>query len=92
MNYPSRNMKDSVTVSDLNYADLAQEVSEKNFSMWCRDYFCGILVENVAVFCPCLKSLPEAKVKRVILIALTQEISKKSIIDFVLWLSLMKSI
>ncbi|KRY66817.1 hypothetical protein T11_13570 [Trichinella zimbabwensis] len=29
--------------------------------MWPRDCFCGILVKNVATFCPCLKSLPEAK-------------------------------
>jgi hypothetical protein len=46
----------------------------------------------VAIFCPCLKSLPEAKVKRLRLIALTKDISGKSIIDFVLWLSLMKNI
>ena len=46
----------------------------------------------MAAFCPCLKSLPEAKVKRLRLIALTKDISGKSIIDFVLWLSLMKNI
>ena len=86
-------MEDFVAVSDLNCADLAQEVSvEKNFSMWPRDCFCGILVKNVAAFCPCLKSLPEAKVKRLRLIALTKEVSEMPIIDFVLWLSLMKSI
>jgi hypothetical protein len=39
-----------------------------------------------------MKSLPEAKVKRLRLIALTKEVSEKIIIDFVLWLSLMKSI
>ena len=34
MGYPSRNMEDFVAESDLNCADLAQEVSvEKNFSM-----------------------------------------------------------
>jgi hypothetical protein len=43
-------------------------------------------------FCPCLKNLPEAKVKRFILIASTKEISKKPSRDFVLWLNLMKSI
>jgi hypothetical protein len=68
-------------VSDLNCADLVQEVSEeKNFSMWYKDCFCGILVKNVVTFCPCLKSLPEAKVKRLGLIeltALTKEVSKK---------------
>jgi hypothetical protein len=44
----------------------------------------------VVTFCPCLKSLPEAKVKRLRLIALTKEVSKKPIKDFVLWLSLLK--
>jgi hypothetical protein len=37
--------------------------------------FYGILVKNVAGFCPCLKNLAEAKVKRFILIALTKKIS-----------------
>jgi hypothetical protein len=41
-----------------------------------RDCFCVILVKNVADFCPCFKSLPEAKVKRYILIVLTKEVSK----------------
>ena len=40
----------------------------------------------------CLKSLPEAKVKRLRLIALTKEVSETPIIDFFLLLSLMKSI
>lgn len=44
------------------------------------------------VFCPCLKSVPGAKVKRIRLIALTKEVSEMSIIDFDLWLSLMKSV
>jgi hypothetical protein len=93
MGYSSRNMEDFVAESDLNCAELAQKVSvKKNFSMWPRDCFCGILVKNVSAFCPCLKSLPEAKVKRFILIALTKEVSKKPIRDFALWLSLMKSI
>jgi len=60
--------------------------------MWPRDYFCGILVRNVATFCPCLKNLPEAKVKRLRLIALTKEVSGTPITEFDLWLSLMKNI
>ena len=37
MGHPGRNMEDFVAESDLNCADLAQEVSvEKNFSMWQR--------------------------------------------------------
>ena len=61
--------------------------------MWHKDCFCGILVKNVATFYPCLKSLPEAKVKRlglIALIALTKEVSKEPSRDFVLWLSLTK--
>jgi hypothetical protein len=51
MGYPSRNMEDFVAESNLNCTDLGQEVSEeKNFSMWPRDCFCGILVKNVAGF------------------------------------------
>ena len=86
-------MEDNGAKSNVDYDCLVQEISEeKNFSMWPRDCSCDILVKNVAAFCPCLKSLPEAKVKRFILIALTKEVSKKPSRDFVLWLSLMKSI
>jgi hypothetical protein len=76
MGYPSRNMEEFVAESNLKCADLAQAVSvEKNFSMWPRDCFYGML-KNVATFCTCLESLPESKVKRFILIALTKEVSK----------------
>jgi hypothetical protein len=47
MGYTSRNTEDFVTESDLNCADLAQEVSGENFSMRARDCFCGILVKNM---------------------------------------------
>jgi hypothetical protein len=84
-------MEDFVAGNNLNSVGLAQEISkEKNFRMWQKDYFCKILVKNVATFCPCLKSLPEAKVKRLRLIALTKEVSKNPSRDFVLWLSVMK--
>jgi hypothetical protein len=66
-----------VAQSNFNCADLAQEVSEENFSMWHRGCFYGIFVKNMAAFCPCLKSLPEFKIKRFILIALIKEVSKK---------------
>jgi len=49
-------------------------------------------VKNMAAFCPCQKSLPESKVKSVMLISLTKEVLKKPSRDFVLWLSLMKNI
>ena len=35
------------------------------------------LVKNVAALCPCLKSLPEAKVKRFLLVALTKDVLRK---------------
>ena len=63
---------------------MAQEDSDKNLSVLPKDHSCDILVKNVTVFCPCLKSLPEAKVKRFRLIALTKEVSKKPSLDFVL--------
>jgi hypothetical protein len=71
-------MEDFVAGSDWNCVHLAQEISkQKNFRMWHKDCFCGILVKNVASFCRCLKSRPEAKVKRLRLIALTKEVSKQ---------------
>lgn len=71
-------MEGIVAEGDLNCADLAPEVSGKKiFSMWPRECSCGILVKGVALFYPCLRGLPEAKVKRFILIALTKEVSKK---------------
>jgi hypothetical protein len=58
MDHSSRNMEDLVAGSNLNCVDLAQEISKgKNFRMWHKDSFCGILVKNEATFCPCLKSL-----------------------------------
>jgi hypothetical protein len=49
-------------------------------------------VKNVAAFCPCLKSLPEAKVKRFRLIVLKREFFKKPSLDFILWYRLTKNI
>ena len=71
MGQPSRNMEDFVTESDLNCSYQAPEISVENFNMWPRDCSCGVLVKNLATFCSCLKSLPEAEVKRFKLIALT---------------------
>jgi hypothetical protein len=92
MGYTSRNTEDFVAESNLNCVDLAQEGSVKNFNMGPRDCFVVFLVMNLATFCHCLKSLPEAKVKRFRLIALTREVSETPIINFVLWSSLMKNI
>jgi hypothetical protein len=85
-------MEDFVAENDLNCADLAQEMSvENNLRIWPRD-FLWYLSEECGYFCPCLKSLPGAKVKRLRLIALMKKVSETPIMDFVLWLSLMKSI
>ena len=72
MGHPSRSMEDSGAEGDLNYGGLAQEISEKNFSTLPRDHSCDILVKFGAAFCPCLKSLPEVKMKRFRLILLTK--------------------
>ena len=48
MGHPSRNMEDFVTESELNSAELAQEVSVEHFNMWPRNCFCGIWVKNMA--------------------------------------------
>ena len=61
------------SMNDLNFGGLAQEDFEKkNFSMLRRDHSCDIWMNYVAAFCPCLKILPEVKVK---LTLLTEEIS-----------------
>ena len=73
MGHSGRNMEDFVDGRNLNCAKLTQEVSEeKNCRMRGKDCFCGILVKNVAAFCPCLKNLLQTKVKRFLLIALTK--------------------
>ena len=66
-------MKDFVAEIDLNCAELNQELSvESDFIMWPSNCFCGILIKDVGAFCPCLKSLPEAKVKRFMLICINK--------------------
>ena len=61
MHHPNRSREDFVAKTDLNYADLAQVFSVGGV---CRDCFCGILVNNMATFRHCPKSLPKAKVER----------------------------
>ena len=51
-----------------------------------RDCSCDILVKKVAGFCPCLKSLAEAKMKSFGLVPLTEEISKQPSINSVVCL------
>ena len=83
MGHTSRSMEDSGTDNDLKCRKLAQ-VSEKNFSMLCRNCSCDILVKEVAACYPCPKSLLEAEVKRFGLIPLAEEIPKYSNIDSVM--------
>ena len=92
MGYPSQNMKDCCYWEWFELCRPGPILSVKNFNMWPRDRFCDILVKNMAAFCPCLKSRPEAKVKNLRSIEFTKEISKEPSRDFVLWFSLMKSI
>ena len=54
--------------------------------MWTSDHSHDILVKNVAAFCLCLKSLPEAKVKRFGLIPLAKKILKQPSVLSVVWL------
>lgn len=57
-------MHDSHAKVYLNCAWLAQEILEKNCSMLHRDSSCFILMMKAAAFYSCLKSLSEAKMKR----------------------------
>jgi hypothetical protein len=44
-------MEDFVAGINLNCIDLAQDISkEKNFRMWHKDHFCGILVKMWLLF------------------------------------------
>ena len=66
-------MEDSGAQSYLNCWGITQEISEeKNFNILPRDHSSDILVKKVTAFCPCLKSLPEAKEKSFGLIPLTE--------------------
>jgi hypothetical protein len=54
--------------------------------MLSKDYFYDILVKNMTALCHCLKSVPEAKVKRLRLISLTKKVLKLSGLSSVMWL------
>ena len=66
-------------------------VRGENVVKWPRDYFHVILMKNVTVFCPSLKSLPEAELKDFGLMVLA-EISKQASIDWVAGSVLCRSI
>lgn len=76
---------------DLNCEDLVQEVSvEMNFSMWPRDCIVVFWWRTWLLFA--LVWRVYMKLKRLILISLSKEVSKKPSRNFVLWLRLTKSI
>lgn len=70
-----RSLEDSHAKSNVVYGGPAQEVSEWNsISNGTRNH-CDVLTKNVAGFCLCLKTLPDAKLKSLGLISLAEEIS-----------------
>ena len=83
MGHTSSRKKDHGAERDLNCRDLVQEGSEEKKINMSQDSSCDILVENVTVFCPCPKGLPEAKLKSFGLTALAADISKQPTIDCV---------
>jgi hypothetical protein len=57
LEYTSRSIKDSSTEGDLNCGGPAEKIlEEKNINIWLGDPSCDILVKNVAVLHPCLKT------------------------------------
>lgn len=73
MGHTSTSMEDSSVERDLmNCGGLLKRLHGR-ILVCCLS---NILVKKVAVFCPCLKSLPEAKVKTFGLIPLAEDISE----------------
>lgn len=73
--HPRRNMEESGVEGDLTCVSLDQDASEaKNVSIWLRECSCDILTKNLAAFHPCLKTLPEDKLKCIGLIVLPMEL------------------
>lgn len=63
MGHPSRNLEDNGAEGNVDCAGPAQGVSEGNkMSNRARDHSCATVAKNVA-FSPCLKTLPDAKLR-----------------------------
>ena len=62
MSHSSGSMEYSGSEYDLINCGNQEIPKEKNISMWPIDCSCDNLVKKMADFCPCPKSLPEAKV------------------------------
>lgn len=59
-----RSVEGSGTEGSVDSEVTAQEIAEeKNITSWPGVHFFDILTKNVAVFCPCPKSVLEAKLK-----------------------------
>lgn len=64
LGHSHRSMEDSCAECHVDYEGPAQELlEESNISEWTRDCFCDVLAKNIAAFCSCSKTLPEAKLK-----------------------------
>lgn len=63
---------------NVSEGDLTQVVSEENFSRFPRDRSYDFWVKTETEFCLCLKSLPEAKVKRFRLLTLGERATHPS--------------
>ena len=66
MGHTNSNMEDNGGECDLmNYGCLVQGISEeKNINTWPTGHSCDVLVKYAIFTCPCVKSPPEANMKR----------------------------
>ena len=88
MGHTSRSMENSAAECDLmECVGHAQEVTKENINMWPRN--CDILVKNMSALCPCLKSLPKAKMKFGLNL-LEEKVSKQPNVLWLLALTLIK--
>lgn len=77
MGHSKKSMKDSGVKSNVDNESPAHEIpEEKNTSKYLRDNSCSILAKNMTAVCPCSTYLPEAKLKSLGLMALSEEISR----------------
>jgi hypothetical protein len=88
-------MEDIGAEGDLTYGCLAKKFQRRMLVCGMETVFMVILVKNMAAFCPCPKSLPKAKMRRIRSIALAKEVSEQPGINSIVWLpklTLMKNI
>lgn len=82
MSYFSRYLKDSSAENNVGRESSRgfkrEQYQQRNIT---RDYSCGILEKNMAAFYPCLKNLPEVKLRSFRLIPLEKVISRQPSTD-----------